>query len=193
MATSTRGRKTTPVKRATNPDLIPIDADVETWRNTMPGTVVITRVGEYGRREVNLVKGGRTFQVTPQERRINQTAAASAEADIFTNGTLSPVTLLDDDPDTEALRSNPNTLKEEELPQLFVLRGDEFAERVTQITTLPPIARLLEVARDPKFDASLSQYEALKSREMELRGALDEPPARPTEPADGLPRGVTPR
>lgn len=178
--------------RAPKHDPIPVDANVETWRNNMPGTVIITRVGEYGRREVSVVNGGRTFQITPQERRINQSAAASKDLDVFTNGTLSPVTLLDGEPDTEALRSNPNTLDEEELPQLFRLRGEEFSDRIGQITTIPPIARLLELARDPLYDATLSQYEVLKTREVELRGSLDDGTPRPPEP-DGLPRGVTPR
>lgn len=178
--------------RAPKHDPIPVDANVETWRNNMPGTVIITRVGEYGRKEVTAVNGGRTFEITPQERRINQSAAATRDLDVFTNGTLSPVTLLDDEPDTEALRSNPNTLDEEELPQLFRLRGAEFTERIGQITTLPPIGRLLELARDPLYDATLSQYEALKSRDLELRGSLDDQPARIPEP-DGIPRGVTPR
>lgn len=178
--------------RAPKHDTIPIDASVETWRNTTYGTVIITRVGEYGRKDSTVVNGGRTFQITPQERRINQSAAATKDLDVFTNGTLSPVTLLDDEPDTEALRSNPNTLDEEELPQLFLLRGEEFSGRINQITTIPPIARLIELARDPLYDATLSQYEALKSREIELSGSLDDGGPRPPEP-DGLPRGVTPR
>lgn len=192
MPTTTRNPRR-PVKAAPAHDPIPIDASVETWRNNMPGKVVITRVGEYGRHETIIVNGGRTFEITPQERRINQSAAANPDLDVFVNGTLSPVMLIDGEPDTEALRANPNTLDENELPKLFQLRGEEFADRVKQITTLPPIARLLELARDPNYDAALSQYEALKAREVELRGDLNDTAARPADAVDGLPRGVTPR
>lgn len=184
--------KRAPVKAPAH-DTIPIDSGVETWRNNMPGKVTITRVGEYGRKVVDIVSGYRTFQVTPQERRMNQAAAASEDLDIFVNGTLSPVELIDGEPDTAALRANPNMLSEDELPKLFQLKGDQFADRVGRITTIAPIARLIELARDSRYDATLSQYETLKSREVELRGSLDERPSRPESPTDGLPKGVTPR
>lgn len=184
------------VPAATEP--IDVHADVETWQNETPGVVAINRVGEYGRRVVDLVQGGRRFQVTPQERRMNQNAANSVEQDIFTNGTLRPIDLLDDDPDTERLRSNPNIFREGELPELFNVKGEVFRQRIAEITNPATLARLIELARDPRYDASLSQYEAIKSREMELRGTLDQAetkpaPAAPTPSEGTLPRGHTPR
>lgn len=192
MATNTRRPPVRTPVYGPDHERVPIDAGVETWRNTLAGKVVINRVGEYGRRIADIVHGGRTFQITPQERRMNQSAAASADQDLFTNGTLAPVTLIDGEPDTEFLRTNPNALSEEDLPKLFQLTIAEFTDRIGKITASTPIGRLIELARDPSYNATLAQYEALKARDIELQGALDEKPPVELSP-DGVPRGVTPR
>lgn len=180
------------VPTATEP--IAVNADVETWQNETQGTVVINKVGEYGRRVVELVHGGRRFQVTPQERRMNQNAAHGSDQDIFSNGTLRPVSLIDDDPDTERLLANPNILAADDLPKLFTLKGDKFRERIGQITNEATLARVLELARDHRNDASLSQYEALKEREIELRSEVTDPKTSKSDPTpERTPRPVTPR
>lgn len=183
---------------------IPVDAGIETWQNETSGIVAINRVGEYGRQIVDLIAGKRRFQITPQERRMNQNAVNSAEQDIFTNGTLRPIDLLDDDPDTERLLANPNIVDESDLPKLFLLKGEQFRQRIAEITNPTAVARVLELARDPANEATLFQYETVKRRELELRGDLDDPKARPVNGTDqrngtdlrsggDLPRGVTPR
>lgn len=190
--------KRAPRRVPTETEPIEVQAAVETWKNDTAGTVIINRVGEYGRRIVDIIHGGRQFQITPEERRMNQNAAHSAEVDIFTNGTLRPIDLLDTDPDTEELLKNPNILSDDDLPKLFTLKGDVFRERLAAISNPVVLSRLAEIARDPDYDASLAQYEAIKSREVELRtepAPPDEDPKKPgrrTRP-DTLPRGVTPR
>jgi hypothetical protein len=175
-------------------DPIPVEQGVETWRNGSAGIVVINRVGEYGRRISDSIHGGRVFQITPQERRMNQGACALPTQDPFTNGTLHPQTLLDSEPDTAFLRENPNVLNDEDLPKLFRLRGEEFSSRVNAITNVAAISRLHEMVRDPQFEATLVQYEIVKVRKMELDGDLDTgPPPDLDGGVDSLPRGVTPR
>lgn len=190
--------KKAPARVPASAEPIPVLAQVETWENQTNGVVAINRVGEYGRKQVDLIQGGRRFQVTPQERRMNQNATNSAEQDIFTNGTLRPIDLLDDDPDSEKLRTNPNILGEDELPRIFALKGEHFRQRIAEITNPATLAKIVELARDPQFDATLFQYETVKQRELELRGELDD--RRPAKgngvvsPLTGdLPRGVTPR
>jgi hypothetical protein len=184
------------VPTATEP--IPVKASVETWKNDTAGTVVINRVGEYGRRMVDLIHGGRQFQITPEERRMNQNAAHSADLDNFSNGTLRPIDLLDDDPDTEKLRNNPNILGEKDLPMLFETKGEVFRQRLAAIENPAVLDRLADLARDPRFDASLAQYEMIKSRIVEMR---TDAPAEETDTKPGrrpasepvLGRAVTPR
>lgn len=187
MATTKKAAAQPPV----DPELVPQEPGIEQWQNTTAGTVYITRIGEYGKRISELVYGGRVFSITPQERRFNQNACASPALDVFINGTLQPKSLLDDEPDTPRLRDNPNMIDEKEIPRIFRLRGEMFAERIATITNTATIARLLELAREPRLNATVQQFEQLRRRERALNGETDETP-RPAA-ADGLPRAVTPR
>lgn len=167
-------------------------SDVETWRNDTHGIVTINRVGEYGRKVVDIVHGGRTFELTPQERRMNQHACANTTLDMFTNGTLRPIDLIEDEPDTELLKTNPNTFSDEDLPKLFRLKAIQFAERIGLITNSAVLSRIAELARDPGLEATLAQYEAIKAREVEL-GPVDRPRGTPGPPPGGVGRPVTPK
>lgn len=187
-------RKTQTTTRPVDP-IVPADSGVETWRNTTAGVVFIVRVGEYGRRIEELVQGGRTFAVTPAERRMNQNLCATKDLDPFVNGTLAPVSLLEDEPDTEILRANPNNLEEADLPKLFRLPLAQFDDRIGKITNVNVIGRLLNLARAPeqRDQITLAKYEALKVRELTLKGELNDEPGSGQEPRSGQPRPVTPR
>jgi hypothetical protein len=169
-------------------ELIPIHSGVETWRNETAGLITVNRVGEYGRPVVDVIDAGRTFQVTPQERRMNQNACYSRELDIFTNGALRPIDLLEGEPDTELLRKNPNTFTDDELKRVFALDGVHFVERIGLISNAGAISRILELARDPAYGATLAQYEAIRARESALRGQVGQQEGR-----EATGRPVTPR
>jgi hypothetical protein len=179
-------------KPAVDPDLVPSDPGIEVWQNTTPGTVYITRIGEYGKRLSELIYGGRVFSITPQERRLNQNACARPGFDMFTNGTLQPMTLLDGEPDTPRLRQNPNMVDEKEIPKLFRLRGEAFAERINTITNTATISRLLELARDARYNVTVQQFEMLRRRERAIAGDTETDTPAPSGDA-GLPRAVTPK
>lgn len=189
----TTATKKAAARRPMNPDDVPVDSDVETWRNCTPGIAYITRIGDYGKQVTDLIYGGRTFSLTPAERRLNQRGYATSELDLFTNGTFQPVNLLDGEPDTEQLRDNPNTLSDEDIQNLLKLRGEAFAQRLQQITSETALARVMTMAREPRYEATLAQYEAIKLRQMALKGDLEEPPL-PADPHMGtIPRAHTPR
>lgn len=193
MATATK--KAAP-KPDTDPSLVPVDSGVEVWRNCTPGMTFITKLGEYGKRETELVYGDRTFSLTPAERRINQHNYASPELDLFTNGTFQPVSLIDGEPDTPRLRENPNTLTDDDIQQVLAMRGEVFIQRINDISSEAVLARVIEMAREPRYECTLAQYEAIKLRQMELQGELDvAPPSTPSsDPNTGaMPRAVTPR
>lgn len=193
-APTKRASKAVATRPTTDPDLVPQDADLEVWRNTTPGTAFITRVGEYGRRYSELIYGSRTFSLTPQERRLNQSGYASGELDMFRNGTFQPVTLLEGEPDTPSLRENPNILTDRDILKIFKLRGEAFIERMGQITSDAVLARILDMARDPRNNVTLAQYNDIKARQVELRGEADDTPPPNQDPnTGGLPRPVTPR
>ena len=62
--------------------------NVEVWQNTTAGLRWAEVTDRQGRQTSRIVKGGRTFLITPFERQLNQDAAASAELDHFRNGTF---------------------------------------------------------------------------------------------------------
>lgn len=174
-----------------DPDLVPQDAGIEQWKNTTAGMVYVTRIGDYGKKQTELIGTGRVFAITPQERRLNQNGYASPEQDMFQNGTLAAVSLIDGEPDTPKLRDNPNMVDEKEIPRMFKLRGEHFADRIELISNPATISRLLELARDPRLNATVQQFEQLRRRERAIAGRQEE--ERPTPAADTLPKAVTPR
>jgi hypothetical protein len=184
--------KKTPA-RPVDPSLVPSESGVEVWRNATAGLVYINRIGEYGRKFSELIQPGRAFQVTPTERRLNQNSVALAEFDVFTNGTLEPVDLIDDEPDTEKLRNNPNLITDKDVRLMFRLKGEMFRQRIEEITNVASVNRLLEAARDENFEASLAQFEVLKMRKITLDGNASREAPEPSDPnTAGLPRAVTP-
>jgi hypothetical protein len=61
---------------------------VEVWKNVAKGMRWYTRFDIAGRETDGKVMGGRTFTLTPFERQINQEKAATADLDLFRNGTF---------------------------------------------------------------------------------------------------------
>jgi hypothetical protein len=177
--------------RPDNTDGQPVDPGVEAWLNTSPSLVYLIKIGEYGKRETELVYGGRTFNLTPQERRINQTQCFDAKNDPFTNGTFKPLVLLEDEPDTGTLRANPNVLDDADISELFTLTGEAFGQRLVAITNPTAVDRLIEAARRPDTGASVGQLETLKHYKKLLSGEKDEPAAEPGP--ELVPKPVTPR
>jgi hypothetical protein len=177
--------------RPDNVDGMPVDPGIETWLNTSPSLVHIIKIGEYGKRETDLIYGGRLFSLTPQERRLNQTSCYDVKSDPFTNGTFKPLALLDDEPDTETLRANPNVLDDDGIAELFTLTGEAFSQRLIAITNPTAVDRLIETAKQPTAGATVGQLETLKRYKKLLAGEKDEPAPEPgPEP---VPKPVTPR
>src|SRR4051794_30037083 len=182
----------TTVKKV-DPTLVPLEPGLELWRNMVPGIVAINRSAEYGRKRVELIQGGRAFNITPQERRMNQNACARPELDVFTNGTLQPVTLLEDEPDTVALRQNPNVLDDKDIERVFRLKGEAFAERLAQVSNSATLSRLSDLAREPRLNATIQQYEQIKARQRVVDSeVVDMGPSAPPA-AERKPRAVTPK
>lgn len=159
--------------------------DLEVWKNAGQARIVIQRLSSDGPRH-EMIAGGRTFTISPRERQLNQNLAATPGLDVFANGMLFPVELLEATEDT--VRTNPNHLSDDQLPALFKLHYRTFAKRMSEISNPIVLERLLTIAPE---HATIKQLEMIKERIAELC-----PEQKPPEVDDsGEPkiRAVTPR
>lgn len=180
--------------KGVDPNLVPVEPGLELWKSTVPGIVAVNRLGEYGRTRVEMIKGHRSVTITPQERRMNQNACAIPELDVFTNGTLQPVTLIDGEPDTAALRRNPNVVDDQDIERIFRLKGEAFAERIGLITNASTLGRLADLAREPRLNATIQQYEQIKARQRAVtKDVVEEVGPTMEATPERKPRAVTPK
>lgn len=151
--------------------------ELETWKNPTEGRVWINRLDRFGELvKVEVINSGKTFHISPGERRLNQEMAATSDQDVFSNGTLSPMRLLEGDADAAAFAANPNLMTEDDMRVLFkparteaakVVAGDAFIDRLASIKNIATLDRLLALAREE--DAPLSRVEAITQRMAELQ------------------------
>jgi hypothetical protein len=151
--------------------------ELETWKNPTEGRVWINRLDHRGELvKVEVIGGGRTFHISSQERKLNQEMAYNADLDIFLNGTLTPLRLIEGSEDAAAFAANPNLLSEDDMRGLVKPgRGpakattDAFVDRLATIKNPATLERLLSLAREE--DAPLSRVEAIQGRLRELSGS----------------------
>lgn len=166
--------------------------EFETWKNATLGRVVLKKYNQRGELSDEMMPGGKVFHIKPAERRINQEMAALPELDMFQNGQLTPVRLIDTEEDAKEIASNPNLLSESEMRDLFKGHWKTFESKVSEVSNLTTLERLLQVANE--VDAKVRQVEVIQARIAEINpvehveinhaGAVDE--------RTGL-RPVTPR
>lgn len=143
----------------------------ETWRNESAGSVLIHRVGRIaGELKGELIHGHQTFHITPAERRMNEETFAEPSFNFFTNGTFTPVKLIESAEDFEKFKGNPNHLGEADMREFFKGKASKaFKDRIDSISNPIALARLLEVAKEE--DATVGQVEYVKSRLNEISPA----------------------
>jgi hypothetical protein len=143
----------------------------ETWKNVTAGTVVLKRLdhrGELTRDEI--VIGDKSFHITSAERRLNQESAADEELDVFKNGTLHPLRLIEDSEEALEIASNPNLMSESDMQVLIKAHFKTFAKGLSDIGNVTTLQRLLSMARSE--DASISRVEAISDRIAEMNPTL---------------------
>lgn len=150
---------------------------MEKWENTTRGRVVILRYDRNGDVRREMIRAGQKFTLTPEERVLNSDRAATEKLDIFRNGVLNAVQLLDgvEDPAYQEIASNPNMMSESDLKELFTLHWKTFEKRVNDIDNTLTLSRLVAIAdeadeQDSDSDVTVStrQYKILKDRLEEL-------------------------
>lgn len=180
------------------------EAQLELWRNGGRGRVLVNRFGADGKIRAELIGAGKSFHLTPAERRYNQELAALPKLDVFTNGTLQPVRLLDGEPDTQTLLDNPNHIPEDDARKVFRMTDQQFKARLETITNEAALQRLFDLANDRQTRATVWQLRAIEARLASVAPAPDhirpeaasagsDRPAEPSGSGGRGPKAVSPR
>ncbi len=141
---------------------------VETWQNVGRGRVVVLKFDRNGDVRHEMVRGGQKFTITSEERLLNMDRAAKEELDVFKNGFLTPVRLLDDAEDYQEIASNPNLLSEAELTEMFNLQWKAFEFKVNNISNSLTLERLAELAESEDVNVTHKQFQVIKARLAEV-------------------------
>ena len=172
--------------------------ELEMWENASNSQIFIQKFNTQGQIVHELVSGRRRVHISPAERRMNQEVAADDELDMFKNGTLVPVRLVDAEADTPELQANVNAMSDTAMKAMFRSQIKTFTAKVNEIGNPIALRRLLEIANE--LDASIKQVEVINARLSQLSPDVTETSimsggaAATRAPAsDRAPRGVTPK
>lgn len=141
-------------------------AGKETWKNATLGRVAVAKIDRRGDIDHELVSGGGKILLTTDERIMNQEMAANDELDVFKNGTMVPVRLLDTTEDAAEIASNPNLKSEEDLRNMFKLQWKKFETECATLSNLTTLLRLKEIAQEG--DATVRQVNVIEARIAEV-------------------------
>lgn len=144
------------------------DQKHETWKNATQGRIFLKKYNQKGEMAAEMIPGGKVFQISPNERRINAELAATPDLDFFQNGQLTPVRLIETEEDAKEIASNPNLMAESDMVDLFKGHWKTFEARVGEISNLTTLRRLLEIAQSDQVDAKVRQVEAVKQKIEEI-------------------------
>lgn len=177
----------------------------EIWRNPGQSRVVVLKLDHRG--ELNneeMVRGEGTLVITATERELNSLRAYSPDMDVFRNGTLVPVKLVEGSDIERELAANPNLLADEDMRAAVAKakgRGanEAFLAKLAEITNATTLNRLLAIAEEE--DAPVSKVRAIQARLAEVEGvgfvpggaAIDGPAASGVPGREPPLRPVTPR
>lgn len=133
----------------------------ELWKNVAQGTRHYVRLDPIGNQTHGVVQPGKTFTITPLERRLNQEAAYATKADMFLNGTFILLQACEDTVLSEI--ESDDAVSDEELEDAVRSAGEGdtvgielMMERVESLVTAERILEELVVqdARQSLVDAA---------------------------------------
>lgn len=139
----------------------------EKWKNNTRGKHGVIKLDRFGNEIHEIVGPGKTVQLTTDERKQNQERAAHPKMDIFTNGSMSPVVLLDEE-DKAEFANNPNLMTDTDLKALFKLHPATFKSKVGSIDNSYTLIRLREIAQDPDVGATVAKLKVVEDRLYEV-------------------------
>lgn len=144
-------------------------SDVEIWKNVSRGRRGIIKFDNFGKITHELVGAGKTVRLTRDERLYYQRNVATDELDIFKNGALVPVQLVDEE-DKREIANNPNLMGDDELQALFKLQWKRFESEIAKITNPYALERMIEFAEENE-NVSYKKMTVIQARLDEVKEA----------------------
>lgn len=141
--------------------------DKEVWQNVSKGYVSIFKLDNRGNRIDELIPPGGKTHLLPDERIMNHEICLDDKFDVFQNGILHPVRIVDSSDDYVSVSGNPNHVGESELKELLKLHAATLRKRLKDMTALPAVQRLLELAEADE-DTKQSTLTVISERLAEL-------------------------
>lgn len=147
----------------------------EIWRNLNAGDVYIDLDDPYtpNVKRSHRIGPGDQVSISVIERRFNQDRVPKKEQDLFTNGTLTPVQLVDTAADFEEIALSPNVKSESDLKEMFKLPITKFKSELKEIDNVRILERLTEISEDDTLEVSLPQSKAIAARLVEVKPDID--------------------
>ena len=141
--------------------------DYEVWQSAIRGLIVLKRFDRKGDLINEKVAAGGKVMLLPEERLFNQELAASQEQDMFSNGMLIPLKLVESAEDYEELKGNPNHLTEDDMRVLLSKKADELRAGISEVTNAVTLQRMLAIA-EADDDTTIKTVEVIKNRITEV-------------------------
>lgn len=140
--------------------------EVETWENASRGIVWVKKLDRMGNLKDEVIRAGMKVVLSTEERMFNQDSAATEDLDVFKNGRLIPVRLIETAEDAKEIAANPNLISESEMRGLFKAHHKTFEAKVNSITNVVALERMSAMAEEE--NASLRQVNLLQARMSDL-------------------------
>lgn len=158
--------------------------EFEIWKNVSRGRRGIVKFDNVGKVQHELVPAGKTVRITRDERLHYQRNVATDDLDIFKNGAMVPVQLIDDEDKVE-VANNPNLLGEDDLIKIFKFPLKKFESEVSRINNPYALERMVEYAEESD-DIPHKKVILVQARLEEVKEAS----ARTTAVRQSLAKGV---
>lgn len=142
-------------------------AEFEVWKNNTQGLHGVVKLDRQGNLVHEMIASGKSVQITRDERIMNQERAANLKLDVFSNGTLTPVRILDE-ADQREFASNPNMMTDSDLKVLFKLNTNTFKARIASIDNVYTLNHLLQLSEDESLSVTVAKLKAINDRLVEV-------------------------
>lgn len=142
----------------------------EAWQNTSRGSVYVKKYGARGEETTVRVLGGQVVTLSPEERKLTTMAIPpkNKHLNVFENGVLVPLQLVDSAEDYEEIASNPNLLGDSDIREALREKTPTLKKILAEISNVNLVRRFQELAAEEEDKMTMPKIRAIEARLEEL-------------------------